>query len=79
MLCFGAVLRRCNFVRCLFGASAFQTTLSLALVTAMSLKDNVINRKLTVSKSPLPGSCDREDPDETTTGVEMCSLDLKGD
>ena len=29
--------------------------------------------------SPEPGSCDREDPDETTTGVEMCSLDLKGD
>ena len=34
MLCFGAVLRRCNFVRCLFGASAFQTTLSIRVISA---------------------------------------------
>ena len=42
MLCFGAVLRRCNFVRCLSGASAFQTTLSLSLqwkVTTVILKE----------------------------------------
>lgn len=45
---------------------------------------NVLERLLTGDLlrqqiSPKPGSCDREDPDETTTGVEMCSLDLKGD